>query len=93
MEVALGSLSNVRELLGLLEVIESAQFSSLPQAWRKRTYRAINYHPGPVDGGADFVFYDVWEGMKIDHHSATNLASAIRVVPEDILFGLCHEEN
>lgn len=46
-----------------------------------------------VDEGADCDFYDPWEPRNIDQHKATNHASAIRAVLEDMPFGWCHKEN
>ena len=50
MAVALGSESNVSEVLELLEVVESTRFDEFPREWRDRVthieVRAIDYHPG-----------------------------------------------
>lgn len=48
-ELSLGSRVNVCELLGLLDVIESTQFSSLPDTLPECTHRAIDYHPGTME--------------------------------------------
>lgn len=56
MEIALGWRAKVHELLELLDVIESTQFLSLPYTWRERTYRVIDYHPGPLDEDDDLIF-------------------------------------
>lgn len=93
MEVALGSRVNARGLLELLDVNESTKFLSLLDTWGERSYRVIDYHSGPVDEGADFLFYDPSERRRIDQHTASNRASATRVVHEDMLFGWCNEEN
>lgn len=92
MEVALRSLANVRELLNILDEMESTQFSSFLDSWRERMYRAIDYHPATVDEVAYFDTYDPWECRKIDHHTATNRASATRAFPEDMPFGWCHQK-
>lgn len=77
MKVSLGSHSNVRKLLELLNVIEATHFSTLPDTWRKRTYRAIDCHPGPVKEGADFVFYEAW-----NVGNSTSLRIQIALVPQ-----------
>lgn len=93
MEVALCSRPNVRESLELLEMMESIQFSSLSDIWRKRTHIEIDYHPVPVNEISDFGSHDPCERRKIDHHTTTNHVRTISVVPKDISFGWCHEKN
>lgn len=45
MEVLLGSIANVREVLELRDVIEATEFDLLPDQWRHRQPQAIDYHP------------------------------------------------
>lgn len=51
MSVALGSCANVREVLELMEVIESTRFTVLPNSWRERTSRPLDYHSGRTGTG------------------------------------------
>lgn len=60
MEVALDSDAKVREVLEMLEIIDSTRFQDLPDAWRDRKIRSIDYHSGPIGRGADYVYYDPW---------------------------------
>lgn len=91
MKVPLGSRANVSELMELLDVIESTQFSSLPDSWSERSSRVVDYHPCQVDEGAYFVLYDPWMHRKTDQHIDTNRASATRVITDDMPFGWIHE--
>ena len=93
MAVPLGSCANVREVLEMLTVIESTVFSYLPSPWNERTHRATDYHPGPRDEGADFVYYDPWQRCKVDAKTAISRKSATRVVPMDMPYGWMHEED
>ena len=46
MEIPLGSTANVRELLEMLDVIESTRFEALPSSWNEPVSRSIDYRPG-----------------------------------------------
>ena len=52
MTTALGSESNVDEVLELLDVVEATRFDDLPSSWRDRVKfnhrRPIDYHSGAV---------------------------------------------
>lgn len=82
----LGLFANVREILELPDVIEWAQFSSLRDTSRERSYRAIYYHSGMVGEGADFIFHDPCKWHKSYQHASTNRASDTRVVLDDSSF-------
>lgn len=92
-KVELGSRSNVCDLMELVNVVETTQCSSPPSTWYKLMYRAIYYHPGPVDERADFVFSDPLKRRNIDQHNATIRASTKCVVSEYMSFSWCHEEK
>jgi hypothetical protein len=92
MSVALGSEANVAELMELLEVIESTRFEDVPVSWSARTHRAVDYHPGRLGDGGDFVFYDPWERRKIDPATAESRVAATRVLPMNVAVGWCHNE-
>lgn len=77
-EVSLGSNASVRELLELLEVIESTRLQDSPETWRDRTSRSINYHRGRSEHGGDFCYYDQWSLQKIDQQTANYRAAATR---------------
>lgn len=70
MEVALGSRPNVREVLEMLEKIESTRFQDLPDGWIGRTLRVGDYNPGRTRRGAYFVFYKPWLRRIIDSQTA-----------------------
>lgn len=53
MEVPLESRTNVRELLDFLDVIEATDFTTVPEQWRERASRAIDYHPSRTERGGD----------------------------------------
>lgn len=55
--VALCSLPNVREVLKLLDVIESTRLNTMPEMWRQRQLRAIYYHLERTRHGGDCIYY------------------------------------
>lgn len=57
------------------------------------TSRTDDHHPDRPDGGADFVYYDLWARCKIDCETAWSRVSATCVVPEDVRIGWDHVEN
>jgi len=101
MATALGSESNVDEVLELLDVVEATRFDDLPDAWRDRVThnpnRRVDYHSGcrnPVsDIGADFCYYDPWQRVKVSREVAENRAAAVRVTPDNIPSGWEHNED
>ena len=46
MAVTLGSATNVRELLEMLDIIDSTRLESLQESWSERVSRSVDYHPG-----------------------------------------------
>jgi len=100
MATALGSESNVEEVLELLDVVEATRFDDLPSSWRDRvthnSNRLVDYHSGrrsaTSDVGADFVYYDPWQRVKVSREVALNRAAAARVVPDDLPSGWDHVE-
>lgn len=93
MEVTLCSHANVLEVINLVDVIESTQCWSLPNSWRERLHRTLDYHPDTVEESAVFVFYDPWMRRKIDQHAETNRATVTFVAPDELLFGLVHKDR
>lgn len=88
MEVALVSRAKVREVLAMLDVIESTQFPGLPRLWHDRKSRAVDYHPGSTDDGADWVYYNPWERRrKITSRVAVSRANATRLISDDFVIG------
>lgn len=87
MEVVLGSHSNVRKLLEILEVIESTRFDTIPNAWNCRTSRACDYHSGRYAQGGDFVYYAPLSRRKIDQQTAWSRVAATRVTPDYVPTG------
>ena len=51
MAIPLGSAANVRELLKMLDVIQSTQLEALQSSWNERISRSIDYHPGAAGLG------------------------------------------
>lgn len=58
MEVPLGSRVNVRDVLEMLDVIDSTRFQGPPNSRRDQTSRSFYYHPGLAGRGAAFVYYN-----------------------------------
>lgn len=56
MEVILGSCANIREVMDLIDYIESTLFSTLPDKWRESSHPAIDYKPGTEEKCENFVF-------------------------------------
>lgn len=76
MRVALGSRASVRTLLELLEIIESSRFQDLPDSWRYRTLRSVDYHPDRMGVGGEFSNYNPWRRQKIYEQTAMSRAAA-----------------
>ena len=101
MVTALGSESNVCELLELLSVVEATAFDEMPEGWRDRiTFnpnRRVDHHSGrrsaTTDRGADFIYYDPWQRVKISKSTAESRAAVARVVPDDLPLGWDHVED
>lgn len=66
MDVALRLRANVHILLEIMDVIDWTQLSSLEDIWHHRKFQIIDYHPGLMNKGADFVFSDPFERGRLN---------------------------
>lgn len=55
----------------------------MPETWRHRQWRAMDYHPGRTRHDGDYTYYDPWRRQKIDETSARSRAEATRVIRDD----------
>ena len=93
MAVPLGSAANVREILEMLDVIESTRFESLPGSWSERVSRSVDYHPGRSGPGGDFFYYEPFELRKVSEPVALSRAASARTCPINLLPGWVHNDG
>lgn len=93
MEVELWSRANVREVLEMLDIIETTRLEDLPDTWRDRTWRPDDHHPGRTGRGGDSVHYDPWSTQKIDEQTASSRAVTTCVLTDDFPLGWVHDDK
>lgn len=87
MKVTLGSHTNVREVMELLEIIESTDFTTLPEVWRDRNPRPVDFHRGGTGRCGDYLYYDTFRRQEIDATTASSRVAATQVVRDDVDYG------
>ena len=80
LDYILGSPGDAEELLELLDVIDSIDWSAVPAAWAQRGSRVSDFSPGRnVAGAGDFIYYDPWACKRL---ASREEAEALRHLPD-----------
>lgn len=74
----------------MFEVIASIQVGTLPNAWRERTVRSVDYHAGCTGAGGNFIHYDSSSRLNIDTRTPKSQAGEIGVMQADLPIGLVY---
>lgn len=84
MEVQFRSRANVCAVLKTLKIIQSTPFQELSDVRRDRTIRSVEYRPGPIVLGNEYVLKDLWSREKISSQTFWSPQNGTRVFPDYI---------
>lgn len=93
MKVPLSSRTFVRELLEFLDVIESTDLTAMPEQWRDRQSRTIDYHQVGTEHCGYFFYYDAFRRQKIDETTVRARSAATWVIPDHLDCGWVYVEE
>ena len=90
MAVPLVSTAIIRDLLNMLEVIESTRVDILPSSCTERVLRPIEYNSGGAGPCGEFFYCDSFERRKISDPVTRSLVAAMYTCPMNVFPGWVH---